>query len=66
VIAHIAGVPLEETLVPLLSGLGSGLVLARAWAAGTIGRNGGRSGGRNGGRNGRRRRDDDVPSHRNS
>jgi hypothetical protein len=39
VIAHIAGVPLEEALVPLLSGLGSGVVLARAWAAGTIGRN---------------------------
>ena len=29
--AHIAGVPLEETLLPLLSGLGAGLLLARAW-----------------------------------
>ena len=58
-IAHIAGVPLEEALVPLLSGLGSGVVLARAWAAGTIGRNRIRG-------KGRRRRRDDVPSHRDS
>ena len=52
-IAHIAGMPLEEALVPLLSGVGSGLVLARAWAAGTIGRN-------------RRRRRDGVPQGRDS
>jgi uncharacterized protein (TIGR00251 family) len=31
VIAHVGGVPLEETLVPLLSGLGGALLLARAW-----------------------------------
>ena len=49
--AHIAGVPLEETLLPLLSGLGGGLVLARAWVAGRTGR-----------RTGRRRYDGDVPS----
>jgi hypothetical protein len=32
VIAHIAGVPAEETLL-LVSGLGTGLVLAHAWVA---------------------------------
>ena len=32
-IAHVAGIPLEETLLPLLSGLGAGLLLARAWIA---------------------------------
>jgi hypothetical protein len=31
VIAHIAGVPAEETLLPLLSGVGAVLLLARAW-----------------------------------
>ena len=30
-IAHVGGVPLEETLLPLLSGAGAGLMLARAW-----------------------------------
>jgi hypothetical protein len=30
VIAHIAGLPLEEALLPLVSGVGSGLLLARA------------------------------------
>jgi hypothetical protein len=33
VIAHIAGVPAEEALLPLLSGLGGTLVVARAWFA---------------------------------
>ena len=28
-IAHVAGVPVEETLLPLLSGVGAGLLLAR-------------------------------------
>ena len=32
-IAHVAGAPLEELLVPLLSGAGAGLLLARAWVA---------------------------------
>jgi hypothetical protein len=31
VIAHIAGVPVEETLLPLVSGVGVGLLLARTW-----------------------------------
>jgi hypothetical protein len=31
VIAHIAGVPAEEALLPVLSGLGAGVVLVRAW-----------------------------------
>ena len=31
-IAHVAGVPLEEIL-PSLGGAGAGLVLARAWLA---------------------------------
>ncbi len=30
-IAHVAGVPVEETLVLVVSGLGTGLLLARAW-----------------------------------
>jgi hypothetical protein len=30
-IAHIAGVPVEETLLPLMSGMGPGLLLAGAW-----------------------------------
>jgi hypothetical protein len=50
VIAHIAGVPLEEALLPLLSGVGSGLLLARAWVD----------------RIGRRRRDDGVAESRHS
>jgi uncharacterized protein (TIGR00251 family) len=31
VIAHVGGVPLEEALLPLISGLGGALLLARAW-----------------------------------
>jgi hypothetical protein len=30
-IAHIGGVPLEETLLPLVSGASAALLLARAW-----------------------------------
>ena len=30
-IAHVAGAPVEEALLPLLSGAGAGLVLVRAW-----------------------------------
>ena len=36
VIAHVAGVPVEETLLPLLSGVGAGLVLARAWVVSRV------------------------------
>ena len=36
-IAHVAGVPVEETLLPLLAigagGVGASLLLARAWFA---------------------------------
>jgi hypothetical protein len=32
-IAHIAGVPVEEALLPLMSGVGPGLMLASAWVA---------------------------------
>jgi hypothetical protein len=34
-IAHVAGAPVEKTLLPLLDvgGLGAGLLLARAWFA---------------------------------
>ena len=32
-IAHVGGVPLEETLLPLASGVGSVLLLARAGVA---------------------------------
>jgi hypothetical protein len=31
-IAHVAGVPLEEAVVPLLGGVSTVLLLARAWA----------------------------------
>jgi hypothetical protein len=31
VIAHVAGLPAEETLLPLVSGVGTGLVLTHAW-----------------------------------
>jgi hypothetical protein len=30
-IAHIGGLPVEETLLPLVSGVGAGLMLARGW-----------------------------------
>lgn len=30
-VAHIAGVPLEEAVVPVLSGIGTGLLVVRAW-----------------------------------
>jgi hypothetical protein len=33
VIAHIGGVPVEETLLPVISGMSTALVLARAWVA---------------------------------
>jgi hypothetical protein len=33
VIAHVAGVPVEEFLLPLMSGAGAGLLLAPAPAA---------------------------------
>jgi hypothetical protein len=32
-IAHIGGVPVEETLLPLASWAGAGLLLARGWVA---------------------------------
>jgi hypothetical protein len=31
VIAHVGGVPLEEALLPLLSGASAALLLARVW-----------------------------------
>jgi hypothetical protein len=31
VIAHVAGVPVEEALLPMLSGLGATLLIAQAW-----------------------------------
>lgn len=30
-IAHVAGAPVEEALLPLLSGMGASLLLARGW-----------------------------------
>jgi hypothetical protein len=36
VIAHVGGVPLEETLLPLVSGMGAGLLMARVWIASRI------------------------------
>jgi hypothetical protein len=39
-IAHVAGVPLEESLLPLMSGVGAGLLLVRAWVASRVRRPG--------------------------
>jgi hypothetical protein len=33
VIAHVAGLPAEEALFPLVSGVGAALLLAQAWVA---------------------------------
>jgi hypothetical protein len=35
-IAHVTGVPVEETLLPLLSAMGAGLLMARAWVASRV------------------------------
>jgi hypothetical protein len=35
-IAHAAGIPVEETLLPLLSGVSAGLLLARAWVVSRV------------------------------
>jgi hypothetical protein len=43
VIAHVAGVPLEE-LLPLGGAAGAGLVLARGWLAAHLRRGGDRRG----------------------
>jgi hypothetical protein len=37
-IAHVAGAPVEETLLPVLGAVGAGLLLARAWVASHVGR----------------------------
>jgi hypothetical protein len=42
VIAHVAGVPLEETLLPVVGGVGAALLLARAWVGAHVGRPPGR------------------------
>jgi hypothetical protein len=33
ILAHVAGVPVEEVVLPLASGAGTVLLLARAWVA---------------------------------
>jgi hypothetical protein len=38
IVAHIGGVPVEEVLLPLAGGAGTGLLLARAWLAARLGR----------------------------
>ncbi|MCA1845922.1 MAG: hypothetical protein LC792_22580 [Actinobacteria bacterium] len=42
-IAHVGGVPAEEALLPLVSGMGTALVLARAWVVSRTARPGRRS-----------------------
>ena len=37
-IAHVAGLPLEEVVLPLLGGAGAGLLLARRWVVERVGR----------------------------
>jgi len=36
VIAHVGGVPVEEALLPLVSGIGAGLLMVRMWIASRI------------------------------
>jgi hypothetical protein len=36
VIAHVGGIPVEEVLPPLASGLGTGLLLVFTWAASRV------------------------------
>jgi hypothetical protein len=38
VIAHVGDVPVEEALLPWVSGTGAALLLARAWLASRLGR----------------------------
>jgi hypothetical protein len=38
VTAHIAGVPVEELVIPWLGGLSAGLLLARTWVVARVGR----------------------------
>ena len=35
-IAHVAGLPVEEAVVPLMSWAGAGLLLARGWIAARV------------------------------
>lgn len=35
-IAHVGGVPLEEAVLPLMSGIGAGLLMARVWIASRV------------------------------
>ncbi len=37
-IAHVGGVPVEEALLPLMTGVGIGLLLVRTWAVSHLGR----------------------------
>jgi len=36
VIAHVAGVPVEETLLPLVGTFGAALLLTRAWTTSRV------------------------------
>jgi len=45
VIAHVGGFPAEEALLPLMSGVGTALLLARAWIASWSARSAGREDG---------------------
>jgi hypothetical protein len=36
VIAHVGGVPIEETLLPLVSGATVGLLVMRTWVAARV------------------------------
>jgi hypothetical protein len=40
-IAHVGGLPVEESLLPLMSGMGTALLLVRAWAFSPLRRAGG-------------------------
>lgn len=44
-IAHIAGVPVEETLLPLMSGMGPAVMLVGAWVMAYLRRRSGSDGG---------------------
>jgi hypothetical protein len=41
-IAHVSGVPVEETLLPMASGIGAGLMVTVAWVVSRVRRTPGR------------------------
>ena len=36
IVAHVAGIPVEESLLPLAPGIGAGLLLVRVWVVSRV------------------------------